>query len=179
MFNKFEALGIAVSIGAMVLALWFIRIDSTTNSLANVSSDTQSAAIYVADGDNQNAAIADAVIESSNGTGDLTKIIIDDVTLGEGREVVLGDTVLVHYIGTLQNGQQFDNSYVKGTAFEFEVGEGRVIAGWEQGIVGMKKSGQRILVIPPHLGYGESGFGPIPANATLVFAIELLGIDEK
>jgi FKBP-type peptidyl-prolyl cis-trans isomerase len=177
MFNKFEAFGIAVSIGAMVLALWFIRIETTTDTLANITADTQSAAVYVAGGENQDAAIAEAVIEASNGTGKLSKLIIDNIVLGEGAAVVVGDTVSVHYIGSLQNGQQFDNSYVKGAPFTFTTGEGKVIAGWEEGIVGMKVGGQRVLVIPSELGYGKNGFGPIPGGAVLVFAIELLSIE--
>jgi FKBP-type peptidyl-prolyl cis-trans isomerase len=84
--------------------------------------------------------------------------------------------VSVHYIGTLQDGTEFDNSKKRGAPFEFKVGEGRVIAGWEEGLVGMQVGGQRVLVIPPEKAYGSNGVGPIPGNATLVFSIELLEI---
>jgi len=105
-------------------------------------------------------------------------LIIDDVIIGTGAPVEEGDTLAVHYIGRLQNGQEFDNSYKKGVPFTFEVGEGKVIAGWEQGVIGMKEGGQRILVIPSELAYGRGGFGPIPPNAVLVFSIELISVNE-
>jgi peptidylprolyl isomerase len=82
----------------------------------------------------------------------------------------------VHYVGTLQNGTEFDNSKKRGQPFEFTVGAGQVIKGWDQGLVGMKVGGQRILVIPPDMAYGERGVGPIPGNATLVFSIELIDV---
>lgn len=85
----------------------------------------------------------------------------------------------VHYIGTLQNGQEFDNSNKRGEPFTFTVGEGRVIKGWEEGIVGMKVGGKRILVIPAAMGYGQKGYGPIPPGANLVFAIDLLEIKTR
>lgn len=177
MVNKFEAFGIAVSIGAMVLALWFIQLDRTNETLSEVVEGTQSAAVVVGDSENKRAAVADAVIEASDLRGNLQKLIVDDIMIGEGPEVAEGDTVSVHYIGTLQNGQQFDNSYLKGAPFTFTVGEGKVIAGWEEGILGMKVGGQRVLVIPSDLAYGDRAVGPIPAGATLVFAIELVSIE--
>lgn len=178
MVNKFEAIGIAISIGALVLALFLIRVETTNDNLALSDTNSQSGAVFVADSENQSAAVADAVIEAANGSGDIQRLIIDDVIIGDGDGVFSGSTVTVHYIGTLQNGQQFDNSYLKGSPFSFTIGEGKVIKGWEQGVVGMREGGQRILVIPPELAYGSDGFGPIPSNATLVFAIELLSVDE-
>ena len=87
-----------------------------------------------------------------------------------------GDTVSVHYVGTLQNGTEFDNSNKRGAPFEFTVGGGQVIKGWDEGLVGMRVGGQRILVIPSDMAYGEKGIGPIPGGATLVFSIELIAI---
>ena len=107
----------------------------------------------------------------------LKKIVIDDIKIGTGNEVVVGSKVSVHYIGTLQSGQEFDNSNKRGTPFTFTVGEGKVIKGWEEGLLGMKAGGQRILVIPPELAYGDSGIGPIPPKATLVFAIDLILVE--
>lgn len=174
--NRFEAVGIGVSVAAMALALFLLRVDSTAfSSTGDDASNTQPAAVVVADNEIEGAARADAIVEASS-SGRVDRLIIDDVTIGEGSAVEEGDTVSVHYIGTLQNGQQFDNSYAKGTPFEFVVGDGKAIAGWEQGLVGMKEGGQRILVVPPELGYGANGYGPIPGDATLVFAIELLEI---
>ncbi|MCA9355820.1 FKBP-type peptidyl-prolyl cis-trans isomerase [Candidatus Kaiserbacteria bacterium] len=103
-------------------------------------------------------------------------MVIDDVKLGVGDEVKKGDTVSVHYVGTLQNGQEFDNSKKRGDPFEFIVGKGMVIEGWDKGLVGMKVGGQRILIIPSDMAYGDNGVGPIPGGATLVFSIELLAI---
>ncbi|MCA9366636.1 FKBP-type peptidyl-prolyl cis-trans isomerase [Candidatus Kaiserbacteria bacterium] len=103
---------------------------------------------------------------------------IDDVTIGTGPAVENGDTVAVHYVGTLQDGTEFDSSVKRGTPFEFTVGAGQVIQGWEEGVVGMQVGGKRVLVIPPAMAYGEVGFPPvIPPSATLVFTIELLAIN--
>jgi protein-disulfide isomerase len=106
-------------------------------------------------------------------------LIITDTKLGSGLSAKPGDTLSVHYTGTLQSdGKKFDSSYDHGgTPFQFELGAGKVIKGWEQGLLGMRSGGKRRLVIPPELGYGVSGRPPtIPPNATLVFEIELLSI---
>ncbi len=102
---------------------------------------------------------------------------ITDVQVGSGEEAKVGDHVMVHYTGKLDDGSVFDSSVPRGTPFDFKIGEGRVIAGWEQGVPGMKVGGKRVLVIPPELGYGANGYPPvIPPSATLTFEIELLGI---
>ena len=94
-----------------------------------------------------------------------------------GAEAKKGQHVSVHYVGTLQDGTKFDSSRDRGEGFEFQLGTGQVIAGWDQGIVGMKVGEQRKLTVPPHLGYGAQGFpGAIPPNATLVFEVELLEV---
>jgi len=90
--------------------------------------------------------------------------------------VKVGDRVSVHYVGTLQNGTEFDNSMKRGQPFTFRVGDGSVIKGWDEGLVGMKVGGQRILVVPPEMAYGNTPMGPIPANSTLVFSVELVNI---
>ena len=87
-----------------------------------------------------------------------------------------GDTVEVHYVGTLEDGTQFDSSRDRGDTFSFTIGEGYVIQGWEQGIPGMKVGGLRKLTIPSDLGYGDYGTGPIPGGATLIFEVELVSI---
>jgi FKBP-type peptidyl-prolyl cis-trans isomerase len=102
---------------------------------------------------------------------------IQDQLVGNGPAAESGQTVSVHYTGTLPDGSKFDSSLDRGRPFEFTLGQGRVIKGWEQGVLGMKVGGKRKLVIPPDLGYGARGFPPvIPANATLHFEIELLGV---
>jgi FKBP-type peptidyl-prolyl cis-trans isomerase len=101
-----------------------------------------------------------------------------DVVIGEGDEAVPGSRVQVHYTGRLEDGTQFDTSRDSGQPFEFTLGAGRVIQGWEEGIAGMREGGQRTLIIPPELGYGESGFPPvIPPNATLIFDVELIDVN--
>ncbi len=105
-----------------------------------------------------------------------------DIRVGTGTEATAGRRVTVNYTGWLYSagaaenkGQQFDTS-VGRTPFEFTLGSGQVIRGWDQGVLGMRVGGQRRLVIPPSLGYGSNGSGPIPPNATLIFDIELLSV---
>lgn len=101
---------------------------------------------------------------------------IEDLTIGNGSEVKDHDTVLVHYLGKLENGTKFDSSYDRGDPFETQIGAGYVIRGWDMGIPGMRVGGKRRLTIPYTLGYGKYGTEGIPGFATLVFEIELLKI---
>ena len=104
-------------------------------------------------------------------------LYLQDLQVGSGDEAVAGTTVSVHYEGWLPNGTKFDSSRDRNEAFGFQLGVGFVILGWDEGVVGMRVGGIRKLVIPPHLAYGEAGVPPtIPANATLVFDIELLDV---
>jgi len=104
-------------------------------------------------------------------------LVIEDIRPGTGAEAKHGQTVSVHYVGTLTNGQKFDSSRDRGKPFDFPLGGGRVIKGWDQGVAGMKVGGLRKLTIPPHLAYGDRGFpGAIPPNSTLVFEVELIGV---
>lgn len=105
------------------------------------------------------------------------KLQIEDIKVGEGKEAKKGDTVSVHYTGTLLNGQQFDSSLERGEPIEFKLGSHQVIEGWEKGIAGMKEGGKRVLTIPPAMAYGKAGYPPtIPANATLKFDVELVKV---
>ncbi|HXQ94694.1 MAG TPA: FKBP-type peptidyl-prolyl cis-trans isomerase, partial [Thermoplasmata archaeon] len=102
---------------------------------------------------------------------------VDDV-VGHGKEAKAGDTVRVHYTGTLMNGTTFDSSRERGTPFDFKLGTGAVIKGWDQGVVGMRVGGKRRLVIPQDLAYGQAGSPPkIPAGAGLKFDVELLEVN--
>lgn len=106
-------------------------------------------------------------------------LVSEDLVVGTGATAAVGDTVTVQYVGTLTNGTKFDSSYDRNQPFVFRVGAGQVIAGWDQGVPGMKVGGKRRLTIPPSLGYGNQAVGPIPANSTLVFDIDLVSIAGK
>lgn len=113
----------------------------------------------------------------TNQATDSGKLIIEDIKVGEGREAKSGDTVIMHYSGTLTDGTKFDSSYDRNEPFTTQIGVGQVIKGWDEGVPGMKIGGKRKLTIPSELGYGASGAGGvIPPNATLVFEVELLDI---
>src|SRR5258706_12747978 len=100
-----------------------------------------------------------------------------DSTVGEGESPRTGQTVSVHYTGRLTNGTKFDSSVDRGQPFEFKIGVGQVIKGWDEGVMSMKVGGKRTLTIPPDLGYAARGAGGvIPPNATLVFDVELLAV---
>lgn len=102
---------------------------------------------------------------------------IEDLKVGTGAEAKTGNNVSVHYVGTLTNGQKFDSSRDRNEPFEFQLGAGMVIQGWDKGVVGMKVGGLRKLTIPPEMGYGKMGYPPvIPGNSTLVFEVELVGV---
>ena len=104
-------------------------------------------------------------------------LIKEDLVLGKGATANHGDDVVVHYVGWLENGQQFDSSRARRDPLDFALGAGDVIKGWDQGIEGMKQGGKRKLTIPAALAYGEHGCGGvIPPHATLVFEVELLEI---
>lgn len=116
---------------------------------------------------------------SAEEVGEFEKLLIEDVTHGDGLMANPGDTVVVHYTGTLEDGEVFDTSRAAGREpFQFTLGSGQVIEGWERGIPGMRVGGTRKLTIPAHLAYGESGFGAIPSEAVLIFEIELLSVFE-
>lgn len=144
----------------------------------NALPSEQMAAINKAAEDKENTAIlGDNINQNMQPKFDSTKLNIEDIKLGGGDEVKAGDKVSVHYTGWLTDGTKFDSSLDRGQPFSFTVGAGQVIAGWEQGLLGMKAGGKRKLVIPAALGYGASGVpGAIPPNAILIFEIELLKI---
>jgi FKBP-type peptidyl-prolyl cis-trans isomerase FkpA len=125
-----------------------------------------------------------AFSETDKGAANVTELIKQDTKVGTGEEAVVGKMVEVHYTGWLydpskpdKKGAKFDSSRDRGTPFSFLLGAGRVIKGWDRGVVGMKVGGQRTLITPPSMAYGAQGAGNvIPPNATLIFDVELLGL---
>lgn len=106
------------------------------------------------------------------------QLVVEDVVVGEGEEARAGQQVSVHYVGVAwSTGKQFDASWDRGDTFEFGLGAGQVISGWDQGVQGMRVGGRRRLTIPPQLGYGSRGAGGvIKGGETLVFVVDLLGV---
>ena len=112
-------------------------------------------------------------------TGDApTDLEIVDITVGDGEEARAGHTVVVHYVGVSHStGKEFDSSWNRNSPFQFPLGKGRVIAGWDRGVAGMKVGGRRRLTIPAHLAYGDRGAPPvIKPGETLIFVVDLLGV---
>lgn len=145
-------------ITVIVIALIFINYTQSDNSL-NV------------DGESFEDRVSSLSQKSYEG------LAVGDVVKGSGRGIKEGDRVTVHYIGALKDGTVFDSSRDRDRPLSFTVGEGRVIQGWEMGVLDMKEGGLRMLFIPPELGYGSRSQGPIPPDSTLIFEIELLSID--
>jgi FKBP-type peptidyl-prolyl cis-trans isomerase len=175
-FNKFEAIGIFASVAVMALALVLIRFNTDTFAVERMSGgEGDNVATVIATGDE--STIQEEITDSVSMQGELMKLVIDDVRLGSGAVAQSGNTVTVHYKGTLRDGTVFDDSTLRGEPFVFTLGEGKVIQGWEEGIVGMQVGGERILVIPPQMAYGNRQVGPIPANSPLIFKVELLAIE--
>ncbi len=122
--------------------------------------------------------------ETTEMTQSITELVKNDTVVGEGREAEIGFMVSVHYTGWLfdenapdNKGDKFDSSVDRGQPFEFNLGAGQVIQGWDQGFAGMRIGGKRTLIIPPEMGYGARGAGgAIPPNATLIFDVELLDV---
>ncbi len=145
----------------------------TVNVFASTRSTMPAGAQIVADAETE------AKTETPGGKRKMANgLEIEDVQVGEGQEAKAGNRVSVHYTGRLTDGTKFDSSVERGQPFQFNLGAGEVIKGWDQGVAGMKVGGKRKLTIPPTLGYGASGAGGvIPPNATLVFDVELLKVN--
>ena len=155
-----QNLVIAVLVIAIILVFGYILQDTMGNPIGSTS---------------QPEAIPNQTMQQQERPQEQVKI--EDTVVGTGQEVKAGDTVIMHYRGTLEDGTQFDSSYDRATPLTIQIGTGQVIQGWDQGVPGMKVGGQRRLTIPASLGYGEAGSPPtIPPNATLIFDLELIGI---
>ena len=176
MINKYEATGIFVSIAVMIIALLVMHGRPGAEAVTTPTDTNASVAVATSSATSQQDALYSALTKALANDGTVKKLVVDDVKVGTGTVAQAGDTVTVNYIGTLTNGTEFDSSYKRNQPFTFTLGAGQVIKGWDKGVAGMKVGGKRILVIPPSLGYGSRAAGPIPANSTLVFAVELLKV---
>lgn len=122
---------------------------------------------------------AQAILDELSETGTVSELRTSVIAQGQGEAVRAGDVVTVHYIGVLPDGTVFDSSRDRGEPFAFTVGVGQVIQGWDQALIGTKVGDRFIIAIPPELGYGAQAIGAIPANATLLFDVEVLGIESR
>jgi peptidylprolyl isomerase len=166
------SLGLMLGCGILVLVFQFtmgkpeaIAGSIQTDSVAVVSQSTPTTSKSIAMDNNENQ------VTTASGL----KYV--EITEGTGETPATGQTVSVHYTGTLESGKKFDSSRDRNQAFEFQIGEGQVIKGWDEGLSTMKVGGRRKLIIPADLGYGARGAGgAIPPNSTLIFDVELLKI---
>jgi FKBP-type peptidyl-prolyl cis-trans isomerase FkpA len=113
----------------------------------------------------------------SNSMAQNSQLMGQDILVGIGDEARVGSRVVVHYVGKFVDGKEFDSSIARNEPFQFVLGGGQVIKGWDEGVVGMRVGGKRMLVVPPELGYGMQDYGPIPGGSTLIFEIELLKVE--
>ena len=175
--------GIAVALALVVVIAFFIvpglwpfpsstPVAATDQTAANATSTTDTAQITTQT--TPTATMPTTPTESA------TQLSMKDVVVGTGAVAQAGDSVTVNYVGSLTNGTVFDASANHGTTgFTFNLGAGQVIKGWDEGIVGMKVGGKRILIIPASLAYGDQAVGNlIPANSTLIFEVELLNVQK-
>ncbi len=176
-FNKYEAMGIFLSVAVMAVALSILRFETNIFAQNDLDvRDTQGAVVAVSQKEDEEIPLEKALYNAFSAKGKLLELVIDDVREGTGAEVQSGDTLTVQYIGTTQDGVKFDSSYDRGEPFIFKIGSGQVIQGWEKGLIGMKVGGQRVLVIPSDMAYGNRQVGPIAPNTPLVFAVELVSV---
>ena len=162
---------------AVVLAAALLLVPACSGSDEDSVASTTSECPEATLGEGSTDTTTKPVLQDSCGKAP-DELEVTDIVVGEGDVAEVGDTVSMQYVGVLHDdGTEFDASWDRGEPFEFQLGGGMVIAGWDEGIVGMREGGRRQLVIPPDLGYGEQGAGGvIPPGATLVFVVDLVEV---
>lgn len=174
LFAGFGALLFLITASALTIAIVWSNISSKNSNNSNTSQNNSNAQTCGQDAQNEVELPAPAVYQP---TEPVTALQTTDLVQGTGAPVKAGDCLVVKYYGTLaKNGQKFDENFTTNIGFEFSLGEGEVIQGWDKGLVGMKPGGTRRLVIPSALGYGNQAAGSIPANSDLVFVVKLLRV---
>jgi len=163
-----------IAVGVGIFVVGYFVFGGNALSIFNKSSINQAVPSTVKIDETPSTNMSD--LQNTQNIPASSEFQIKDMVVGTGAEAVSGKIITVHYVGTLTNGQKFDSSVDRGQPFEFALGAGQVIAGWDQGFAGMKVGGKRILTIPPEMGYGAGQVGPIPPNSTLIFEVELLGV---
>lgn len=168
-FSKNEWVAVAVAVVAAAFLLFGDSIWSVFSGTKKIANDLQSPITSNPGNELQST-------ETMQNISTTPGLEIYDVEVGAGAEAASGKTVTAHYVGVLADGTKFDSSLDRGEPFSFGLGAGQVIRGWDLGIAGMKVGGIRRLVISPELGYGAQAIGPIPANSTLIFEVQLLDV---
>jgi len=163
--------GIAVGVAVVIILIIFGGQGLISSMFGGSNNPSTSATTDINTNNTSNTNIQNTPMQQ-----DSSQLQAQDITVGTGDAAVAGKQVTVNYVGTLQDGTKFDSSYDRGQPFTFTLGAGQVIQGWDMGVAGMKVGGKRKLTIPPAFGYGNQAVGPIPANSTLIFQVELLGV---
>jgi len=162
----------SLALAALILIALAGCQEKTTQGKSGGATATAQTPVTTPPADSTGAHMAGAAAEVTTPSG----LKYQDLVLGDGAVAEAGKQVSVHYTGWLTDNTKFDSSVDRGQPFEFILGQGQVIRGWDEGVRGMRVHGKRRLTIPSDLGYGPRGQGPIPPNATLIFEVELLGV---
>ncbi len=174
-FTWLSALGYLVLILVATFAVIYVLNYTNKNTTEALPTSTPKQVVAESSPKSDNKGVE---VKNDKKMTNVTELKIEDLTVGTGDEAVVGKKITVNYTGTLVDGTKFDSSLNPGrTPFEFTLGIGQVIEGWDKGFAGMKVGGKRKLTIPSSMGYGPQGSGPIPPNATLIFEVELLEVN--
>lgn len=173
--SRYEIIGIGASLLVLIAVLAAVRYLPPFFENGPSGND-----VIIVDSSlpNQQTALASAIVSGSDVSGNITKLIVDDVVIGTttDRTVRTGDTITIDYVGEVKDGKQFDDTYKTGEPITFVVGKGEMIEGLERGVIGMTPGGIRVLIVPSQLAYGSEKVGRILPNSSLIFLVELVSI---